>query len=277
MYVIIGGTTLHTGLGFKIGESYFNLRREKLDQLRSELDEHLALLICDEMSMIGSTYLYGIHQRLIEIMICDDFFGGMATLLVGDVMQLKPINGAAIFESPWNTKQKALYDSPDNLWSNFTVVVPDVNIRQGGINSWTKCLNNIRIITNGHLLTDEDIHLLMSRKLSNFSNRDEIFRDALHLYYKNEDVENYNYMKLGEIDSPTITLECALPPPEKHKHTVTKHGTVDRTTFKKTLHLKIGAKVMLVYNVALLDSLVNGQIGQIFDFLYESKYQSYTK
>ena len=73
---------MHAGLGFKIGESYFSLRREKLDHLRNELDEHLAVLICDEMSMIGASYLYGIHQRLVEIMICDDFFGGMATLYV---------------------------------------------------------------------------------------------------------------------------------------------------------------------------------------------------
>ena len=74
-------------------------------------------------------------------MICDDSFGGMATLLVGDVMQLPPIQAQPIFGEPFNTKQKVLYNSSDNLWNNFTVVVPDVNIRQGGINRWTNCLN----------------------------------------------------------------------------------------------------------------------------------------
>ena len=265
---------MHTGLGFKIGESYFSLRREKLDHLRNELDEHLAVVICDEMSMIGASYLYGIHQRLVEIMICDDFFGGMATLLVGDVMQLKPIGQSAIFSKPLHTKHEALWNSPDNLWDNFTVVVPDVNIRQGGINSWSNCLNNVRTITNGHLLPEEDINLLMSRKLSNFANRDDIVRDALHLFYKNVEVDTYNYKKLEELISPIVTMEAHLPPTDYYVPKITKHGTVDTTAFKKTLHLKVGAKVMLVYNVDIMSSLVNGQIGQVSGFVYESKYQS---
>ena len=278
LYVFIGGTTFHTGLGFKIGEKYYSLRREKLDQLRNEFDQDLALLICDEMSMIGSDLLYGTHQRLVEIMICDDFFGGMATLLVGDIMQLKPIQKSAIFSINYqNTKHLALFNSPENLWDNFTVVVPDVNIRQGGINSWTRCLNNVRTITNGYLLSNEDINLLMSRKMSNFSNTEEIANQALHLYFKNVDVDAYNYKKLEEITSPLETMEADLPPTNYYTPDETKHGTIDNTPFKKTLHLKVGAKVMLIFNVNLLDSLVNGQIGEVIDFLYESKYQSYKR
>ena len=269
MYVFIGGTTFHTGLGFKKGETYLPLRREKLDQLRNELDQDLALLICDELSMIGASFLYGTHQRLVEIMICDDSFGGIATLLVGDIMQLPPIQKAPTFSKPPHTKHQALFDSPDNLWNNFTVVVPDVNIRQGGINSWTKCLNNVRTITNGNLLPEDDIDLLMSRKLSNFPNKEEISIDALHLYFKNVDVDAYNYKKLDKIISPMVTLEAALPDIRKPK--ITKHGTIDDTAFKKTLHLKAGAKVMLIFDVDLLDSMVNGQIGQIVDLINITK------
>ena len=275
LYVFIGGTTFHTGLGFKKGEKYYSLRREKLDQLRNELDQDLALLICDEMSMIGADFLYGTHQRMVEIMVCDDFFGGMAILLVGDIMQLKPIQKRAIFAIPPIPKHLALFNSPENLWNNFTVVVPDVNIRQGGINSWTKCLNNVRTITNGHLLSDEDINLLMSRKMSNFPNSNEIANQALHLYFKNVDVDAYNYKKLEEIISPLETMEAELPSPEYYTPDIKKHGTIDDTAFKKTLHLKVGAKVMLIHNINLLDSLVNGQIGEVIDFLYESKYQSF--
>ena len=115
----------------------------------------------------------------------------------------------------------------------------------------------------------------MSRKMSNFPNSNEIANQALHLYFKNVDVDAYNYKKLEEIISPLETMEAELPSPDYYTPNIKKHGTIDDTAFKKTLHLKVGAKVMLIHNIDLLDSLVNGQIGEVIDFLYESKYQSF--
>ena len=40
------------------------------------------------------------------------------------------------------------------------------------------------------------------------------------------------------------------------------NGTIFNTPIQLNLNLKIGAKVMLIYNVDVMDSLTNGTIGQ---------------
>ena len=52
----IGGTTLHTGLDFKIGKKYLPLSSES-QQTMSKLMEKVKVLIIDELSMIGADLL----------------------------------------------------------------------------------------------------------------------------------------------------------------------------------------------------------------------------
>ena len=47
-------------------------------------------------------------------------------------------------------------------------------------------------------------------------------------------------------------MEAELPSPEYYTPDIKKHGTIDDTAFKKTLHLKVGAKVMLIHNIGIL-------------------------
>ena len=58
------------------------------------------MIIIDEMSMVSADVLYKIHKRLCDIFINNLPFGGISTMWVGDLLQLKPVRGRFIFEEP---------------------------------------------------------------------------------------------------------------------------------------------------------------------------------
>ena len=268
----LDGTTIETGLSFKFGEEgYLPLNSKKLDFLRTHLEE-LECVILDEMSMIGSDKLYDIHRRLAEIEISDESFGGKAVLLVGDLMQCPPVQQKKIFKMPKSEKNAILYNSENNLWNNFEVVVPKANHRQGDDNRFTNLLNNIRVAKSGHLLSDEDIELLMSRKISNFPQKDFNSDEVCHTNFTNKKVNEYNVNKLSKLEGDLIEVGYSYTTAaENYVPKLKPKGTVADTNFQATLSLKIGAKVMLVFNIDLSDSLVNGQMGKVVDFIYDSK------
>ena len=92
----IGGTTFHTGLSFKFQGDMLDLSKDKLDTARINL-ENVEVVIVDEFSMVSSDNLYYLHQRLREIFDSRELFGGRSVLLVGDIMQLPPVKGSAIY------------------------------------------------------------------------------------------------------------------------------------------------------------------------------------
>ena len=75
---------------------------KQIAEFRENL-KHLKILIIDEMSLLGADMLYKIHLRLSqEIFQNDLLFGGISVLLVGDLLQLPPVNAAFIFKQPKN-------------------------------------------------------------------------------------------------------------------------------------------------------------------------------
>ena len=70
-----------------------------MEELRYILDK-VELIVIDEISMFSSEHLYRIHKKLCEIFLCKDYFGGRAILLVGDLMQLRPVRASYIFQAP---------------------------------------------------------------------------------------------------------------------------------------------------------------------------------
>ena len=73
--------------------------------MRDYLD-HLKVLIIDEISFVGADMLYRIHYRLKEIFQTPDnvLFGGLSVILVGDLLQLPPVQESMVFKKPNNVK-----------------------------------------------------------------------------------------------------------------------------------------------------------------------------
>ena len=253
-------------LSLSTATSYLHLSSEKLETLRKSL-QYVELIVIDEFSMVGSTRLYEIHRRFQDIMCSQDLFGGKSVLLLGDIMQLPPVYATPIFQNPKpddDPKNSALSSSSDNLWQSFEVVVLKNNFRQRNSSSWKDCLNRLRV---GEI-TESDKQLLEARKVKNYP--DKCFDSAIHLYFTNEEVSQWNTRLLNGLSSPLVQITAVTIFP---KGTILnpKGDTIHTTNLMKVLSLKIGAKVMLVVNISVADSLFNGSIGHVVGYHYNSK------
>ena len=100
----IKGVTCHSAFSlpiekFKIGE-YLKLKGKKLAMLRTKFIRTKWLII-DEISMISYQVLRQINLRCQEIKeVYDKHFGNLNVILMGDLLQIKPVNGNWIYKKP---------------------------------------------------------------------------------------------------------------------------------------------------------------------------------
>ena len=64
-------------------------------------------------------------------------------ILVGDLLQLAPIQGQYIFDEPQNDHFGPFYEV-DSLWHSFEVIDLKENHRQGAALTFSKVLNKMR-------------------------------------------------------------------------------------------------------------------------------------
>ena len=241
------------------------MSKEKLDRTKKFL-EHVETVIVDEMSMVSVDFLYNLHRRLMEIFDSKDDFGGRGLMLVGDLLQLPPVKATPIFKKPRKGKHKILSKMVDkdcnpigDLWGNAEVVVLKTNFRQGDGNPWTELLNRVRIGQP----TKEDIKILKSRKSSNLTK--EEYENATHVFFRNIDVMKHNTKMLKTLGTFLIEIEAKYEIPRGLKYTPQTNdwGIVGGSNLSEIVQVKLGARVMLVYNVSIPDLLVNGSLGTV--------------
>ena len=59
--------------------------------------QHIKFIIVNEVSMLSSSNLtYALKAE--EVLDSGQWFGGINILFVGDILQLPPVNGAAVFQ-----------------------------------------------------------------------------------------------------------------------------------------------------------------------------------
>ena len=247
-------------MNFVYGSEYLPLSDELRERMRADLED-LQVIIMDEMSMISADMLYNIHSRLCEIFVSEDPFAGKAILLVGDLLQLQPVQATFIFKKPKNPKYHPLHQV-ESLWKMCKPIILDTNFRQGENSKFSSILNRARV----GKMTDEDMKILEKHRLNPNTDK-KIISEAFHVFWTNEEVEKYNTKKLNELSTPLEEMKAKIIAPRGYIPKTSKAGTVDKTQFKKNLQLKIGAKVMLTFNIMIGDSLINGQLGKIVDFV----------
>ena len=96
--VNIGGSTIHSGLGIKLGTKLLGLNDKSKAALRNRLSE-VKFLFIDEISMVSSELWTDIETRLGEIFmtIRKEAFAGLSVMIVADLFQLPPVRGKLIF------------------------------------------------------------------------------------------------------------------------------------------------------------------------------------
>ena len=95
---LLYGDTIHGSLRLT---SFQNLEQQMVHGANAKLSSELCQLkyvIIDEISMVGSEFLWDINQRLKQIMGSDKYFGGLNVIATGDFHQLAPIKKSWIFQ-----------------------------------------------------------------------------------------------------------------------------------------------------------------------------------
>ena len=257
----IKGQTMHSAFAFPFGNEHYSLSDKKRDKTRSELQNLKLIIIIDEISMVKSDQLYQLDLRLREIAQKPrQLFGGISIICFGDILQLQPCRARYIFEEPKCEAYKLAYDC-ETHWKSFEVITLEENHRQDEDKSYANILNRIRV---GKVHQD-DIEILETR-VRPMGHPD--LEGAMYLACTNESVSKHNRTRLNELEGELITIE-AINVHSSSKYfrpLVDKKGAVMGTPFLQTLELKVGARVMLTYNVDVSDCLTNGARGTLIGF-----------
>ena len=87
---IIKGQTLNSAFNFGFGNEVLPLS-DKIRDHRRKLLQNLRMIIIDEISLVRSDMLYQIHFRLAKDIFQNELpFGGVALVVCGDIMQIRP-------------------------------------------------------------------------------------------------------------------------------------------------------------------------------------------
>lgn len=192
-----------------------------------------------------------------EIFQSEDWFANKTIVLVGDLLQLPPVKGKCIFETP-NDHKFATLCQDSNLWRQFEVFELNYNHRQGDGNAWANILNEIRM----GVVTEETVNIIEERRVE--GDHDEY--TTCHVFFKNEDVAYHNTKMLNSLDSELMEFNAIETLPRGYIPYIHPDGRIDNTQFLKTLSLKVNARVVLIYNVNTPDGLVNGAMGTLIGF-----------
>ena len=219
---------------------------------------HLKVLIIDEVSLVGADLLYRIHLRLSDVFQTKPQsvpFGGINVLLVGDLLQLPPVKGITVFSTP-NLSQFEGMENVKPLWNEFKPMILKHNHRQGKDKSWAESLNRFR----EGIVWDEDIEVLKSRQIA--KPLDD--KTSTHIFYYNEGVIAHNKKMLNSLQGELVEEKASQALPKGCKSVInTKKGTIGQSDFQETVRLKERARVMLVYNLDLMDDMYNGATGEV--------------
>lgn len=251
----IKGLTMHTAFSLPFGNKFMSMNDKKRDEVRTIL-ERLRLVVIDEMSMIKADQLYQLNLRMQEIMGNTSYFGGVSVLLFGDLLQLRPVSAKYIFEEPSYEKFKLSRQWGGDLWKLFSKVELRHNHRQGEYMDYADALGRIRY---GKTETT-DMEMLQNRVTEN------IPLDAIHLFGTNAEVNVFNEQRLEEMEgNEWVVLHATnLHPTQRlYKPRIGNAGTVNDTPFQSTPRFKVGARIMVTYNIEVKDCLVNGAMGTI--------------
>ncbi|MBR4219342.1 MAG: helix-turn-helix domain-containing protein [Bacteroidales bacterium] len=188
-----GGSTIHSF--FRFDQSFFVPGSHqdypiKKDHLK--LIQNLELIVIDEVSMVRADLLDRIDDALRHYRKNDMPFGGVQMLLIGDMLQLPPIDkdAKAILSEHYDSLH--FFQSHAYKQSQFSIVVFDKVFRQEN-QDFVELLNRVRI----GKVTGHDMSILNSRCQEGFEpNMNEGY---VFIYTHNRDVEQFNQKNLSSI------------------------------------------------------------------------------
>ena len=263
---IITGQTLHSTFKFKFNNQLTGLS-DKIRDLRRKQLCNLRVIIIDEISLVKSDLLYQLNFRLQKDIFQNTLaFGNVAIFTFGDILQIRPPGARQVFLPPTDPRLQILHEV-DPLWRKFEVVILKTNHRQGEDKDYANILNRIRVGEH----TEDDINTLNTRVFPR--NSPDLPKDALMVTGTNAIVNKYNGEKLNQLDGELFEFKADVFSDTRGVFVpkLDNAGMIKGTTLPYILHLKVGCRMMLTYNIDVCDNLTNGSLGQVIAFKRDSK------
>ena len=214
-------------------------------------------LIIDEISMMTPELLEKIHEVAKGMRKSQQVFGGLQIILVGYFFQLPPIY----------REGETMFAFESLIWKelNLTMIELTEIIRQDNP-VFHEILKEARI---GEL-SQTSINILKERMIDTWQK--EKIRPTL-LFSRRAEVEMINEQNLKALKTPLITFEAKTLHTANLEINVLK-SDLDRAiekldrdaSYKVKLELRVGAQVMLIYNLDQEAGLVNGRRGIVEGF-----------
>ena len=256
--------TIHSWAGIGLGKDdaiklVAGIRKYGYKAMRRWLTTHV--LIIDEVSMMTADVFEKLDFVGRSIRKNMKPFGGIQVILVGDFFQLPPVNKDS------STSQKFVFES--NSWKDvIQQIIPLTKIQRQTDPVFHKILSEAR---EGKL-GEESMKILMSRQ--GLPWHTQKIRPTL-LFSRRAEVDMINDQNLRALkgqervfEAKTVFDATAVKGLSADSPEVLKAvAKLDRDApYKQTLSLRVGAQVMLVYNLDQESGLVNGSRGVVEGF-----------
>ena len=256
----IQGSTLHSAFCIEPNQklTYKRLSDDKRNTLQTKYKE-LAMLIVDEVSMVGNEMLNFLYQRLQEVKCNQEPFGGVHIILVGDLFQLRPVGDGWIFANATNNYAPLA----PNLWqSHFTMYELTEIMRQKDDTQFAELLNRIR---EGKQTID-DMNILQSRSITVDGQEYQTLRNELHLFPCNAEVDAHNRNVYNTVTSIKSEIKCAdtvlgedsLEVKYKIKNQLQGRKMSDTGNLCENLRVAVGLCYDTTHNISVSDGICNG-------------------
>jgi hypothetical protein len=104
-------------------------------------------------------------------------------------------------------------------------------------------------------------------------NHPDIPAEAFVITCTDKEVNKINKERLGLIDQKEYVHESMNKTNKlkQFKPRMDPSGSISGTPLQKTIKLKVGAKVMLTYNIDTCDCLINGAFGEVVGFKFTTE------
>ena len=252
----IDGQTIHSALHIRNTSTYFETLSHYNEQQKRELSEIKAIII-DEISMVSSALLSFISLLFAKIHKKSVPFGGIPTLLIGDLAQLPPVSGKQVFFA--------------QEWLEFFPLFLTTSHRQHEDLLFYNILQEFRTGS----LSLQTINLINEKVTSYQSSNISI--DTTHICGFRHEADSINNLICGFLPTPDENTPGSLISPaiDYVNNVECEPKEYDKqfrhyTNLPSELIIREGARVMFLTNRLFKEELCNGSIGVITKLIDEN-------
>ncbi|AQQ80397.1 helicase-2 [Betabaculovirus altermyunipunctae] len=237
----VDGLTIHKQFNFDFN---YNVRNDRCVGAPN-------YFILDEVSMVPAKMLQGIHTQLQASTRMDLPFGGVNTIIFGDLYQLPPIS---------NIQSQQLPPFCADVWKSLSLYHLTINMRQSETD-FIETLNLLRV-GDTRCLEFFDQNVIEH----NITIEDQVECTSLVPTHREADSINnkcYVYVKKNKHnEAPEYVMKVKVRREPRRKHTIIYATGQEELVFKDGLKYCEGTRVMITHNLKTA-AFCNGDIGTV--------------